>query len=74
MLNMEFLAIVHPTAQSDIFKNDILPIELSNSKLKGYQRVQLSWAKDGTIVQRLGKKKLFGRNYWSAIQVSTILP
>eukprot|EP00944_MAST-04C_sp_MAST-4C-sp1_P015245 g15245.t1 len=46
--------------QSDMFKNDILPIELSNSKLKGYQRVQLSWAKDGTIVQRLGKKKLFG--------------
>ena len=47
-----------PTVRFDqTFSKMIFCLESSNSKLKGYQRVQLSWA-DGTIVQRLGKKKL----------------
>ena len=59
--------------QSDMFKNDILPIELSNSKLKGYQRVQLSWAKDNNRAAPREEETIWG-NYWSAVQVSTILP
>ena len=70
MHDMELLAAVHPRTccvrvltvrfKSDAFEDDILPIDLSNNNLKGYQKAQLAWAKDGTIVQRLGKNKLLG--------------